>query len=202
MSSGSFKQDSLGWRIELLRQRIGEWIEFKTSQIDGDGWNFSWLRSPLLWQIVRFLLWSLIAILSVWIAWQLWLLLRPYVRKWRRKQNLPTGSPPIVEPQLSTAEWIEKSQDYAKQRDFRQAIFCLYRGMLQKLSDRGIIPELLSRTDGEYQKSLQNLELSSFPACELLLSIHQRLCFSSIEASQSMFEECWQAYQEIELEDR
>ncbi|GAB4535041.1 MAG: hypothetical protein Tsb0014_21750 [Pleurocapsa sp.] len=197
MSTESFKQDSLGWRIELLKQRFREWIEFKFSQVDGDNWDFSWLRSPLLWQITRVLLWSIIAILLVWIVWQLWLWLRPYFRRWRRQKNIPVESRPVPIPQLSVTEWIGRSQEYAQQRDYRQAIFCLYQGMLQILNDRGILTNLSSRTDGEYKRSLQQLQLSSFAAYELLLSIHQRLCFSNAEASQLMFEQCQEAYQEI-----
>jgi hypothetical protein len=70
--------------------------------------------------------------------------------------------------------------------------------MLQILNDRGTLVNISSRTDGEYKQSLQQLQLSSFAAYELLLSIHQRLCFSSVEVSQSMFEQCQEAYQEIE----
>jgi len=86
MSAGSFKQDGLGWRISLIQRRVGEWIEYKTSQVDIDteGWDWSWLKSKLLWRTLEFLMWAIIAILAVWLVWQLWLLLRPYWKRWQR----------------------------------------------------------------------------------------------------------------------
>ena len=48
MSTESFKQDSLGWRIDLLKQRVGEWIEFKTSQLDGNGLDFSFFAIAII----------------------------------------------------------------------------------------------------------------------------------------------------------
>jgi len=54
MSAGSFKQDGLGWRISLIQRRVGEWIEYKTSQVDIDteGWDWSWLKSKLLFVLI------------------------------------------------------------------------------------------------------------------------------------------------------
>ena len=70
--------------------------------------------------------------------------------------------------------------------------------MLQLLDEREVIPAQSSRTDEEYRRSLFKLQVSPPQPYELLLSIHQRLCFSSAEASQSLFEQCQQAYRQIE----
>ena len=70
--------------------------------------------------------------------------------------------------------------------------------MLQLLDERDILPNQLSLTDEEYRRSLAQIQVSPFPAYKLLLSIHQRLCFSRAEANQALFEECQQAYQQIE----
>ena len=203
MSAGSFKQDGLVWRFDLIKQRIGEWSELKMSQIDldldVDSWNFGWLKFDLLWQIIKFCLWSIIAILLVWITWQLWLLLRPYWKRWQ-KNNQPQHYNDYVPKisQLSVANWLERSQTARIEGNYRQAIFCLYQAMLQLLDDRGTIPAQLSRTDQEYRRSLIKLQVSPRQPYELLLSIHQRLCFSKAEADQSLFEECQQAYKQIE----
>lgn len=203
MSAGSFKQDGLGWRIDLFTRRVGEWIELKTSQIDidinADSWDFGWLKSELLWQIIKFFLWSIIAILLVWITWQLWLLLRPYWKRWQKpkeSRHFKDYSPKT--PQLSVANWLERSQTARIEGNYRQAIFCLYQAMLQLLDDRGVIPAQLSRTDQEYRRSLVKMQVSPTQPYELLLSIHQRLCFSRAQADQSLFEECQQAYKQIE----
>ena len=197
MSAGSFKQDSLGWRINLIKQRCGEWIEYQLSQL-----NFA--REPgvdvggleLLWQVIKFCLWSIIAVLLVWMTWQLWLLLRPYWRRWQR-ENRDTVVPSSPTLNLSATDWVERSQSARIEGNYRQAIFCLYQAMLKLLDERGIISFEPSLTDEEYRRSLFKTQISSSPY-ELLLSIHQRLCFSNAKADRALFEQCQQAYKQIE----
>jgi len=196
MSAGSFRQNGVGWRINLIKQRFSEWLEYRLSRLDLDG-NAEF--SPIWWQIIKFFLWSLIAVLLVWITWQLWLLLRPYWKRWQRSSDRNSVSTPQPQAiQLSAADWIERSQSARIEGNYRQAIFCLYQAMLQLLDERDIIPTKKSFTDREYQRSLQSMQISPLQPYELLLSIHQRLCFSNAEATQNMFEECRQAYQQIE----
>lgn len=237
MSAGSFKQDGLNWRINLIKQRFGEWMEYQTSQLNPD-WDLASFQSTLLWQIIKFCLWSIIAILLVWITWQLWLLLRLYWKRWQRTSDRhPSFTPPTQTIQLSAADWVERSQSARVDGNYQQAIFCLYQAMLQLLDERGIIPTQLSFTDQEYRRSLLDtvahgacaallggnhassfnggnlrnglapqdrtvsllkIPVSSLNSYELLLSIHQRLCFSQAEADRALFEECQQAYQQIE----
>ena len=200
MSAGSFKQDGLGWRIDLIKRRIGEWIEYKTSQLDTDSWELGWLKSRLLWQIAKFCIWLLLAILLVWLTWQLWLVLRPYWKRWQRKNNYSSIiDKPTNTPKFSQADWLERSQAARIEGNYRQAIFCLYQAMLQLLDERGIIAATSSLTDEEYRRSLLKQDLSSLQAYELLLSSHQRLCFSRAQADRSLFEQCQQAYKQIEV---
>ena len=199
MSAGSFKQDGLGWRINLIKQRFSEWSEYQASQLDTDSWDWGFLKSELLWWIIKVCLWSIIALMLVWMTWQLWLLFRPYWKGWQRASDRHFSfSPPVNTPQLSAADWVERSQSARIEGNYRQAIFCLYQAMLQLLDEREILPKQLSLTDEEYRRSLFQIQVSPFPAYELLLSIHQRLCFSRAEANQALFEECQQAYQQIE----
>ncbi len=199
MSAGSFKQDGLGWRINLIKQRFSEWSEYQASQLDTGSWDWGFLKSELLWQIIKFCLWSIIAIMLVWMTWQLWLLFRTYWKGWQRASDRYSAySPPVNTPQLSTVDWVERSQSARIEGNYRQAIFCLYQAMLQLLDERDIIAKQLSLTDEEYRRSLFQIQVSPFSAYELLLSIHQRLCFSRAEANQALFEECQQAYQQIE----
>ncbi|HEY9768243.1 MAG TPA: hypothetical protein V6C71_06995 [Coleofasciculaceae cyanobacterium] len=127
MSAGSFKQDGLGWRFNLSQQKFSEWIEYQTSQLNVN-WDLQSFQSTLLWQIIKFCLWSIIAILFVWITWQLWLLLRLYWKRWQRPNDRysPLDSP-INTPQLSAADWVERSQTARIEGNYRSAIFCLYQ---------------------------------------------------------------------------
>ncbi len=200
MSAGSFKQDGLGWRIYLIKRRIGEWIEYKTSQLNTDSWELGWLKSKLLWQIIKFCIWLLLAILLVWLTWQLWLGLRPYWKGWQRKNNhYSIIDKPTSTLKLSRADWLERSQAARIEGNYRQAIFCLYQAMLQLLDEREIIAARSSLTDEEYRRSLSKQDLSSLQAYELLLSSHQRLCFGRAQADRSLFEQCQQAYKQIEV---
>ena len=195
----SFRQDGIGWRWDLLKRRFGEWVEYKTSQIEieTDGWDFSWLGSKWLWLTVRFLMWSLIAVLAVWIIWQLWLFGRIYWKRWQRTESYAPVKATIAAPKFSQADWLERSQNARVEGNYRQAIFCLYQAMLALLDERGMIQNQLSLTDEEYRRSLSTMQVSAFSAYDLLLSIHQRLCFSKAEADKSLYEECQQAYQQI-----
>lgn len=69
--------------------------------------------------------------------------------------------------------------------------------MLKLLDERGVIPTQTSLTDEEYRRSLGKMQISPGQPYELLLSIHQRLYFSSAEANQALFEECQQADRQI-----
>lgn len=197
MSAGSFEQDSLGWHYDLIRQRIGEWVELKTSQMASDAWESGFLQSKLLWQIVKVCLWLLIALLLVLILWQLSLVIHPYWKRWQK--NARPFSTEISQStlQLSVNDWVERSQIARVEGNYRQAIFCLYQAMLEILDQQGIISTQLSLTDLEYQRSLQQLQVSPLSPYELLLSIHQQLCFSQAPADQYLFEQCLQAYQQI-----
>ena len=198
MSAGSFRQDGIGWRISLIQQRFGEWVEYRLSQLDlpdweGESWDLGWL-----WQVIKFFLWSILAILLILLLWQLWLFIRPYWKGWQRPSD--RYSPFIPQPptpQLSVADWLERSQSARIEGNYRQAIFCLYQAMLRLLDERGIVPSQPSFTDEEYRRSLSKIQISPLTPYELLLSMHQRLCFSSAEADRAMFEECQQAFEQI-----
>ena len=196
MSAGSFRQDGLGWRFNSIKQRSGEWLEYQISQFNPD-WDMESTQFGLLWTIVKFFLWTIIALLLVWLLWQLWLLLHPYWKRWQRENHGYTAVVPTVEPNLTALDWIERSQLARIEGNYRQAIFCLYQAMLELLDERGIIPARLSLTDREYQQSLLEQQIAPAQPYELLLGTHQRLCFSNAEADRSLFEACQQAYQQI-----
>lgn len=198
MSDTIFKQNSLGWRSHLLQQRIQEWWELQSSRLADNTRDVPILDLDAEWirLLVKFLLWSITAAILVWLIWQLWLLFRPYVRTWQKQQQqFRQLSEQQTERELSINEWLERSHNFQKQRDYRQAIFCLYQGMLQQLNDRAIIPNLSSRTDGEYLKLIKQSQISPFPSYQLLLNTHEKLCFSNQNADESLWQRCKQAFQ-------
>ena len=197
MSDKIFKQNSLGWRSHLLEQRIQEWWELQSSRLADNTPDVPILDLDAEWLrlFVKILLWSITAAILVWLTWQLWLLLRPYVRTWQKQQQQSrqlSDRQTVIE--LSIDEWLERSQNFQKQRDYRQAIFCLYQAMLQQLSDRGIIPNLSSRTDREYLKLIQQSQISPAQSYQLLLNTHEQLCFTNQDADKSLWQQCQQAY--------
>ena len=200
MPAGSFEKNNWGWQLSQLQQRIGEWWELQTSRFSPDIPNMSmpsWLKSPLLWLIAKAAFWVLLAFLLSWAVLQIMRSLSPYFYSLRNQLNQPAdkaAKTPISES--SVAEWLQRSQKFQQQGNYREACLCLYMAMLQRLNDSGIAPHQPSRTDGEYLQLIQQLPQPQ--PYQTLLITHQELCFSDTEASPSVFEQCQQAYREIE----
>lgn len=197
MSMGSFEKNNLGWQLYQMRQRLGEWWELKTSQTLSNMSLPSWITAPILEKIIKFIFWVILGLLVIWIVWQLWQLLYPYLYTLKNQRIQLTNSAttaPVRE--LSVTDWWQRSQTFQQQGNYREACICLYRAMLQQLNDTGIAKHQASRTDGEYLKVVQQLPQPN--PYQTLLTIHQQLCFSKTEASPRMFEQCQQAYRDIE----
>ncbi|HHP7230777.1 MAG TPA: DUF4129 domain-containing protein [Xenococcaceae cyanobacterium] len=198
MTVTSFKETSLGWRIELFRQRLQEWWELQLSRIEINTPELSGLDSDLIQLAIKVILWSFIATIAVWLTWQIWLLLHPLIRYWQRQQRQrQSSSKNPLEPQLSPQNWLSEAQRYYQQQNYHQGIVCLYQGILQYLSDREIITRLASRTDAEYLNLIQQRQLGQFLSYQLLFLTHEQLCFSNLPASASLFKKCQEAYQII-----
>ena len=200
MSKGSFEKDSLGWQLSQMRQQIGEWWELQTSRFSPDVPNASlpsWWNSPILQAIAKAAIWALVIFLVIWVGWQLWRWLQPYVYSFTQQFNQPvTTATKTPAKELSVDSWLQRSQKFQQQGNYREACQCLYMAMLQRLNDSGIAPHELSRTDGEYLKIVRHLPKPK--PYQTLLTIHQRLCFSKAEASTSVFVMFLHSYEVIE----
>ena len=200
MPTDSFEKNSLGWQLGQLQQRFGEWWELQTSQFSPkrpEASVPSWLNSPILWLVARAAFWLLLALLLSWAALQIVRLLSPYFYSLRNQLSQPDDKArETLVSELSVAEWLERSQKFQQQGNYQEACLCLYKAMLQRLNDAGIAPHQSSRTDGEYLQLIQQLPQPQ--PYQTLLMTHQQLCFSNAEASPSVFEQCQQAYREIE----
>ena len=196
MSVSSYQKNSLGWQLQQLQQRIGEWWELQISRID----NTSSSKQPfdldfsILGKIIEVVSSIILVLLVSWAILRLWQRLNPYLNTLRNSlaRSVNQASKKTT-PQLSADAWLTKSKQFQEQANYRQACRCLYMAMLQQLNDNGIILHQASRTDGEYLQLIQQLPQPQ--PYQLLLMTHQKLCFSTARVSSSLFEECQQAYE-------
>ncbi len=195
MSESSFEKTNLGWQLGQSQQRLQEWWELKTAQNMPNVKLPSWFDSPILWAIAKVAFWVILALLAVWASWQIWQQLRFYVHNSKKRNQTTDGSGKQTIKDLSVAEWLLRSQKLQQSGKYRQACRCLYMAALQRLNDAGTAIHQTSRTDGEYLQLIQQLPQPA--PYETVISIHQQLYFGNAEASQSTFEQCQQAYQQI-----
>jgi len=191
--AAQFEKDSFGWRMHQWQMRIGEWIErlFDRDDRPQQNWQLSeeWLRFGFYLIVGVFILWGL---------WQLYRLLRPYGFSLLQPQRGTTleGTPRSSQPDLTASQWLGRSQALAHQGNYREACRSLYLSMVERLHESEIIPRDRSRTDGEYRQLIQILP--NVDPYETLIQTHERLCFSDAEVSASLFQQCHQAYQQLE----
>lgn len=199
MSTGSFEKTNFGWQLGQRLQQMGEWWELQISRFQPTLPNASlpsWLSSPTLWKVVNVIFWIMLALLLSWIALQVMRRLSPYFYSFTNQLKDSTNQTKTSEQSLSIDRWLQQAQKFKQKGNYREACLCLYKAMLQRLNDSGIAPHQPSRTDGEYLQLVQQLPQAQ--PYQTLLITHQQLCFSNTEASSAMFEQCQQAYQEIE----
>jgi Domain of unknown function (DUF4129) len=198
MSADAFEKTSWGWQISQFQQQVGEWFEYQMSRFN---WNpelpGGWRISSWMWNLLNLTFWFLLILFLVWVVWRLWRELRPYFYSWLSQlKHSPGVRVKTTENELSVGKWWARSQEFYRQGNYREACRCLYFAMLQHLHDKAILPQKLSRTDGEY---LQLLQMSATPMqpYETLITTHEQLCFGNTEILLENYEHCQQAYQEI-----
>jgi hypothetical protein len=199
MSTNSFEKTNLGWEFQQLQRRIGEWWELQTIQVTDrllDVPWLNWLFSPIVWTIAQVIFWVLLGLILIWLALVIIRFLEPYIKTFKPHLNQSLKGREKTElKSLNVKTWLERSQKFQQQGNYREACLCLYQAMLQELSDRAIVVNEFSRTDGEYSRLTRYLPQSNY--YQTILSIHQLLCFSEVEANLDTFQQCQQAYQQI-----
>lgn len=195
MAADNFDENSLGWQLQQLGQRVGEWIEARFSQNAPNlpqtpNWSFpTWILEVMFWAIVLSA--------ALWLGWQLIRLLVPYWWTRSQAQNArQLRQAALKEEARSVAGWIRQMQEFQRQGNYREACRALYMAMLQRLNDTKLVPHQSSRTDGEYWQIVQPLPQSQ--AYQTLIRTHERLCFGDGVVSADVFNRCQRAYQEIE----
>ena len=198
MAGESFAKTSWGWQFSQLQRQVGEWLEYQISRWRspfGDQLP-NWSILPWVENLLKFLFWMLLFLFSVWVVWKLWQEFSPYIYSQLTKVNNTTDVTNTQPKNVSVAEWLEQSQQFYRQGNYRDACRYLYLAMLQYLHETKVIPKKASRTDGEY---LQLLQLSATPIqpYETLITTHEQLCFSDRTISSDNYQQCQQAYREI-----
>jgi hypothetical protein len=190
--AGSFEKTSIGWQLDLLQQRLSEWLERLFAPIAPRSlpdWSLpEWL--------LRLLLWIIIGSLISWAIWQVYQFARPYLTALTIAQQGQTDRQTQVAQSITSAEWLHRSRTFAQQGNYREACRALYMAALQRLNDTEPIPYEPSRTDGEYLRLVQTLPRPA--PYRVLLLTHEQLCFSNTGISADAFDRCQQAYREIE----
>jgi 4-amino-4-deoxy-L-arabinose transferase-like glycosyltransferase len=195
LASGSFEETSLDWRLQQLSQQIGEWFE---GLLPRNTLNGATADSPVLpeW-LLKGVFWLIVVAVVAWASWQLYNLLCPYLADYWRTNRVVNSSAVLASTsQHTVTEWLQQARIAQQQGNYQTACRALYMATLQRLHDRGILPQQVSRTDGEYLSFLKSQNLPQ--PYQVLIRIHERLCFDQVTASPETYERCWQAYQEIE----
>jgi hypothetical protein len=198
MAANNFETTSLGWQIQLLQQQVSEWFEHNfmnaTKKVIDSGVNFpSWLY-PLMILIA----WIIFGLTVIWLMLLLYRLVQSYYLAFQSRRGINgsrLGEDSEAIPVYSVDRWFKKARKFQLEGNYTEACRALYMGMLQSLSDRQLIPQQYSRTDGEYRHLV--LQLSQAPAYQVLLNTHEQLCFSDRPISSEIFNICQEAYSEI-----
>lgn len=190
------QDSSVGWHVQLLGQRLKQWIEWQLSRAPDDAgpdpnpmvWP-AWLGPLLLW----FLLGCLVLLLSLLLLQALEYLLN--YRQPRQAQGTTVVTEAEV-PHLTVAEWVRQANQLAQAGQWQAACHAFYRAALQKLHDRDWISHQPSRTDQEY---LQRLDTVTQPRpYQLLIRTHERSHFGEDTLTEANFQRCRQAYRELD----
>ncbi|RCJ27138.1 hypothetical protein A6770_02460 [Nostoc minutum NIES-26] len=201
MSTDTFEKTNLGWQLSQLQQQVGEWSEYQFYRFQQSlpEWAPASI-SPWLINLLKFLFWLVLALVIAWVGWRLWREFGHYVYSWLAGGRDASGSKAkVYSTDLSVGLWLERSQQFYRQGNYREACRCLYMAILQHLHDTSVVPHKPSRTDGEYLQLLHSTVTPMQPY-ETLITTHEQLCFGNTEILSENYEQCQQAYREISQE--
>ncbi|MDF5710082.1 MAG: DUF4129 domain-containing protein [Nostoc sp. S4] len=202
MSTDTFEKTSWNWQLSQFQQQVGEWWEYQfyrlgqaLPQLPGE-----WSISPWVSELLKFLFWLVLGLFVAWVVWRLWREFSPYIYSWlSRGGNFANLGVKTASSESSIPVLLERSQQFYRQGNYREACRCIYLAMLQHLDRQAIAPHKFSRTDGEYLQLLRSSYRPIQPY-ETLITTHEQLCFGNGEISPDNYEQCRQAYREISPE--
>ncbi|WP_392532956.1 DUF4129 domain-containing protein [Nostoc sp. C117] len=202
MSTDAFEKNSGNWQLSQFQQQVGEWWEYQFYRLEQALPELpgKWSISPWVGEFLKFLFWGILGVFIAWIVWRLWREFSPYLYSWlSRRGNFSDLGAKTPSSELSIAVLLERSQQFYRQGNYREACRCIYLAMLQQLHQQAIAPHKFSRTDGEYLQLLRS-SVSPIQPYETLITTHEQLCFGNAEILPDNYEQCRQAYREISPE--
>lgn len=200
MSTETFAKTSWDWQLSQFQQQIGEWVEYQFYRFEGvlPDLPTDWKISPWLATLLNFLFWLAVALFIAVVIWRLWREFSPYIYSWLGNQaNSSLGRSTTLHDNLSVANLWERSQQFYRQGNYREACRYLYLAILQHLHEQNILLHQVSRTDAEYLQLLRLGNQTPIQPYETLITTHEQLCFGNQEMLSENYEQCRQAYREI-----
>ncbi len=195
MTKGEFERTSWSWQSAQFQKQVEEWIELQLSRFNSNLPNLpEWSLPKWATDLAKAIAVLLVGLLLIWLCWQLWKRLEPYLYSFISQGTASSVTTNQVN-QLSVEAWLKRSQAYFNQGNYREACRCLYMALLQRLHDKAIAPHQPSRTDREYLQLVQQLPQSR--SYQTLIATHEQLYFGNAEILPETFEQCQQAYREI-----
>jgi hypothetical protein len=194
MATESFENDSIGWQTQLLGQKISEWWELQIDKLELP--DIPQLQ-PIsgLDQVARAIGWTIVLLVAIGVLWRLTDVLLPYLYRFFGPTPQRIRETKLT-PKLSVEEWLKRSRQFQGSGNYGEACRCLYLAMLQGLNDRGLISHQPSLTNREYQALLQQYPRNH--AYRTLLQTHEHFYFGNKEITSEKWNECQEAYRDIE----
>ncbi|PLS69025.1 MAG: hypothetical protein CV045_04625 [Cyanobacteria bacterium M5B4] len=192
MATVNFQRDGIGWQLGKLRRHLGEWIEVAT-RVQGEN-NADISIPPWITYLLNFCAWVMLILCSAWLGLAVYRLARNY---WLERQGIGSslGAALPLEPTL--ADLLQAAQKFYQQQDYYAACRYLYLALLQYLDSRRILSHQLSRTDGEYRRSLADKSIPKLGEYYKVINLHEKLSFSQFVAREQDFIDCKDALNQV-----
>ncbi len=189
-----FERDSIGWQIDKLSRHWEEWLESNTNTSQPPDYEPPSVEMDWLLPFLYFSAWLLLTVFLAWLGLIIYRLSRNYwLGQWMRATRRAT----VPYPDRTVAEFLRTALKLYQQGDYREACRHLYLALLQTLHDRQIVPQQLSRTDGEYRHVLAQTKSVPLQPCTTIINLHERLIFSNSTASPQDFDLCQTAFNQV-----
>ncbi len=128
MTIGDFEKTSWGWQLSQLQQQVGEWLELQTSRFERSLPLSKWSLPRWSEDLIKAIAWLLVPLSLVWLCWQLWRLLQPYLYFFVSQTRNSTDKITTQASELSVAAWLKRSQtSSAKVTIVRLAAACIWQ---------------------------------------------------------------------------
>jgi len=187
-----FERDSIGWQIGKLSRHWEEWLESHT--IKPPDYELPSVGMDWLLPFVYASAWLLLSVFLAWLGLIIYRLSRNY---WLGRRSRATRRAEVPYAGGTVAEFLRTAQKLYQQGNYREACRHLYLALLQTLHDRQIVPQQLSRTDGEYRHVLAQKKAVPLQPCTTIINLHERLIFSDLTVSPQDFDLCQTAFNQL-----